>query len=102
MAGNSRDKGGTPTHDQQPMAPRRGRRPIPPNETRRQRSVRIATRRVNHARKDILQIRKRSSVNHELGFQDVQKMKDSLQQTLDYAFAAFKVENELPEFTLED
>jgi len=37
-----------------------------------------------------------------LGFQDVQKMKDSLQQTLDYAFAAFKVENELPEFTLED
>ena len=95
-----------------PSPPRRGRRsapvrkmgrkPVPENETRHDRFVRIGTKRVNNAIRQIQLLGNLCSPNYECDANDLALMRDAIIRELDMALARFtprKRQGENPAFS---
>lgn len=70
-------------------AARKGRKPPPPNETRRDRFCRIGERRVNDVLGKIMLLGNLSSPNYECTAEDLHNMRQTLDDAIEIAFARF-------------
>lgn len=72
------------------LAPRRlGRKPVPENETRHDRFIRIGTKRMNNAIRQIQLLGNLCSPNYECDADDLALMRDAIVHELDMALARF-------------
>lgn len=72
-----------------PAARRMGRKPVPENESRHDRFVRIGTKRVNNAIRQIQLLGNLCSPNYECDANDLALMRDAIVHELDMAIARF-------------
>lgn len=80
---------------------RRGRRPVPKNETPRERFIRVGSHRMEHVLGHIAILRKLASSRYEKKPQDIARMKAVLSQEVDETFVV--LENAVrgkPKFTI--
>lgn len=68
---------------------RMGRKPVPENETRHDRFIRIGTKRVNNAIRQIQLLGNLCSPNYECDANDLALMRDTILHELDMAIARF-------------
>lgn len=78
-----------PTKPQAPKARRLGRKPVPDNESRRDRFMRIGTKRVNAAIRQIQLLGNLCGPNYECDANDLSLMRDAIANELDMALARF-------------
>lgn len=68
---------------------RKGRKPVPENETRHDRFIRLGTKRVNNAIRQIQLLGNLCSPNYECDADDLALMRDAILHELDMALARF-------------
>lgn len=69
--------------------PKLGRKPVPENENRHDRFIRIGTKRVNNAIRQIQLLGNLCSPNYECDANDLSLMRDAILHELDMALARF-------------
>lgn len=72
-----------------PAVRRMGRKPVPEGETRHDRFIRIGTKRMNNAIRQIQLLGNLCSPNYECDADDLALMRDAVIRELDMAFARF-------------
>lgn len=68
---------------------RKGRKPVPENETKHDRFIRLATKRMNNAIRQIQLLGNLCSPNYECDANDLALMRDAISRELDSAIARF-------------
>lgn len=72
-----------------PARRKMGRKPVPENESRHERFVRLGTRRMNNAIRQIQLLGNLCSPNYECDADDLTRMRDAIHRELDMALARF-------------